>query len=175
MTTLPSLHSGTARAPDSPLLQQSQQPPLSPTSTLSNGAAAVKPQPYLYPVASEVKSEEPIFGEIIHGDTKFKGKVSYVPVKETEEGEGERGSTTDGEGWCVMSLFSLLSLPLSLSLSLSLIPLSPFLSLPPPPPPLSLSSHSLHCTCASNYSSTPTQLTHTHTHSSYSRPYQPHL
>ena len=101
-----STHTGSSRASDSPLLQHNQTP-MSPTrSTSSNGSGSsttVQPQPYLYPkaTATEFKSGEPIFGEVTHGDTKFIGKIRYVPHKDVSperEGEGEQASGTSEDG-----------------------------------------------------------------------------
>ena len=81
--------------------------PMSPTrSTSSNGSGSsttVQPQPYLYPkaTATEFKSGEPIFGEVTHGDTKFVGKIRYMPHKDVSperEGEGEQASATSEDG-----------------------------------------------------------------------------
>ena len=81
---------------------------MSPSRSVSGGStvantAAIQPQPYLYPTASEFKSGEPVFGEVKHGDTKFMGKPRYVShknVSESKDGvEEEQKSKTIGEGW----------------------------------------------------------------------------
>ena len=99
--------SGSSRASNSPLLQHNQTP-VSPSRNVSGGStvantAAIQPQPYLYPTASEYKSGEPVFGEVKHGDTKFMGKPRYVSHKNVSEskdgGEEEQKSRTLGEGW----------------------------------------------------------------------------
>ena len=102
---------GSSRASDSPLLQHNQTP-LSPTRSISsNGSgssATVQPQPYLYPRATavEFKSDEPIHGEITHGDAKFIGKIRYVPQKDVSpdrDEEGQQASATSEDGKYVHS------------------------------------------------------------------------
>lgn len=67
----------------------------------AHATATVQPQPYLHPVAKDAKSGEPIFGEITHGDTKFIGKLRYVPQKDVNESKDEREEGVgSGEGWC---------------------------------------------------------------------------
>ena len=85
---------------------QRNQTLISPSRSVSGASAgpstaSVQPQPYLYPKATEFKSGEPVFGEVRHGDTKFMGKLRYVPQKNVSEGkdEGEKEQKATGEGW----------------------------------------------------------------------------
>ena len=82
---------------------------MSPSRSVSSGSAASTIEPYLHPVSHDVKTGEPIFGEITHGDTKFIGKLRYVThthvsdgkEEKEEEKEEQESSAAAGKGWCV--------------------------------------------------------------------------
>ena len=88
-------HTGSSRASDSPLLQHNQTPMSPSRSSSDSSTSVVQPQPYLYPKASavDVKSGEPIFGEITHPDTR---RIRYVPVTTERDEEGQQQGSKEG-------------------------------------------------------------------------------
>ena len=44
----------------------------------------------------DVKSGEPIFGEITHPETKFIGKIRHVPVTQVRDEEGQKQGSEEG-------------------------------------------------------------------------------
>ena len=69
-------------------------------SSSDSSTSVVQPQPYLYPKASavDVKSGEPIFGEITHPD-KVYWEDHYVPHKDAtleRDEEGQKQGSEEG-------------------------------------------------------------------------------